>query len=433
VRVIHQQVEPIPYDSDADVIALSFFSGFAPEAYRIARIFQRKGKTVIAGGPHATFWPDEVLEVCDAVVVGEAESIWKRVMEDAERGTLRPKYYGDPLPLDGLPMPRYDLLPSSFFVPRVVQATRGCPFSCSFCTVKTINPGFRHRPVDEVIRDIEYDDFPHWWQRKLVWFWDDNLTADRAYIKELLRAMIPLKRWWLTQASIDIVKDAQLLDLMQQSGCIGIFLGIESFNQDSLKDANKAQNKAQYYRECIDILHQHGICVMAGLISGFDHDTPASIVNMARQLYDIGVDVPYLSVLTPFKGTALYDRLAAEERLLPDRGWEFYNGYNVAFRPRRMTPRRLLDAHRSLWCIAFSMVYSLKRIWRSLFRLRLGAFLMCTVMNVFYGLKALRGNLPVNMSENNLYRSEAIVFFDTQRQSVSNKAALVQGPKEGVI
>jgi radical SAM superfamily enzyme YgiQ (UPF0313 family) len=414
VRVIHQQVDPIPYNTDADIIALSFFSGFAPEAYRVARIFQRKGKIVIAGGPHATFWPEEALKACDAVVIGEAESVWKQVIEDAEQGKLRQKYYGDPLPLSELPIPRYDLLPSSFFVPRVVQATRGCPFSCSFCTVKTINPGFRYRPIKEVIRDIAYDEFPHWWQRKVVWFWDDNLTADRMYVKDLLRAMIPLKRWWLTQASIDIVKDEELLDLMQQSGCIGIFLGIESFNQESLKDANKAHNKAHYYRECIEILHQRGICVMAGLISGFDHDTTASIVDMAHQLYAIGVDVPYLSILTPFKGTTLYDQFEAEGRMLPERGWEFYNGYNVAFRPRRMSPRGLLQAHRVMWKIAFSWTYSLKRIWRSLFRLRFGAFLMCLFMNAFYGLKAWRGNLPVNMSKRREYHREPLRPVHTQ-------------------
>ena len=134
-----------------------------------------------------------------------------------------------------------------------------------------------------MIRDIQYDEFPHWWQRKLVWFWDDNLTARRAYIKPLLREMIPLKKWWLTQASMDIVKDAELLDLMQASGCIGVFLGIESFGEESLRDANKRQNKVEFYRECIRILHERGIAVMAGFIAGFDGDTPASIREMVQE------------------------------------------------------------------------------------------------------------------------------------------------------
>ena len=258
------------------MIALSFFSGFAPEAYRLAAEFRRRGKIVVAGGPHATFSPDEVLRHCDSVVMGEAESAWPRLLDDAEAGRLRPRYEGEPSPMRGLPTPRYDLLPKRFFVTRVVQATRGCPFTCSFCTVPTLNPGFRMRPVEDVLRDVRYDDFAFWWQRKVVWFWDDNLTIRREYVRELLARMAPLKRWWLTQASMDIAKDAPLLDLMRESGCIGIFFGIESFGEDSLEDARKRQNRVAEYRERIEALHQRGICVMSGFIAGFDGDTPDS-------------------------------------------------------------------------------------------------------------------------------------------------------------
>jgi radical SAM superfamily enzyme YgiQ (UPF0313 family) len=394
VRVIHQQVEPVRFDTDADLIALSFFSGFAPEAYRLAAEFRRRGKIVVAGGPHATFSPDEALRYCDAVVVGEAESVWPRLLEDAEAGQLQPRYDGAPASMRDVPTPRYDLLPKRFFVPRVLQATRGCPFTCSFCTVPTLNPGFRMRPVGDVLKDIAYNDFAYWWQRKIVWFWDDNLTIRREYIRELLTRMVPLKRWWLTQASMDIAKDAPLLDLMRDSGCIGVFFGIESFGAESLADAHKRQNKVAEYRERIEALHRRGICVMAGFIAGFDHDTPDAIRAMARQLYEVGVDVPFLSILTPYRGTALHTQMEGEGRMLTGRGWEFYNGYNVAFRPARMTPEELLAAHRALWREAFSVRYSLKRIVRAFFRLRIGAFLMCATMNLFYCVKALSGNTP---------------------------------------
>ena len=398
VRVTHQQVEPIDYDSDADLVALSFFTGFAPEAYRLADEFKRRGKMVVAGGPHVSFSPQEALEHCDAIVIGEAESVWAELLADAERGSLQQIYRGKVLPLNGLPTPRYDLLPDRFVIRRVIQVTRGCPFACSFCTVPAINPGFRMRPVDEVIRDAQYDRFQHWWQRKVVWFWDDNLTANKRYIKELLKAMIPLKRWWLTQASMDIAKDEELLELMAQSGCIGVFFGIETFGEDSLKAANKRQNKVDYYRECIEAVHKHGIAVMAGFIAGFDGDTPASIKDMARRLYEIGVDVPFLSVLTPYRGTPLYDQFEREGRLIRNRGWEFYNGYNVTFRPHGMSAKELLQAHRSLWRTAFSFKYAAKRILRSGWRLRPGAALLSLAMNGFYCLKNLRGNRPITMA-----------------------------------
>jgi radical SAM superfamily enzyme YgiQ (UPF0313 family) len=403
VRVIHQQVETVRFDTDADLVALSFFSGFAPEAYRLAAEFRRRGKVVVAGGPHATFSPNEVLRYCDAVVVGEAESVWPRLLEDAESGRLRERYDGEPSSMRDLPTPRYDLLPQRFFVPRVLQATRGCPFTCSFCTVPTLNPGFRTRPVDDVLADIRYDHFAYWWQRKVVWFWDDNLTIRREYARELLTRMVPLRRWWLTQASMDIAKDASLLDLMRASGCIGIFFGIESFGEESLAEARKRQNRVAEYRERIAALHQRGICVMAGFIAGFDGDTPDAVRAMARRLYEIGVDVPFLSILTPYRGTALHARLEGEGRLLTGRGWEFYNGYNVAFRPARMTPEELHAAHRALWREAFSVRYTVKRILRALFRLRIGAFLMCAMMNLFYCLKALRGNSPACFGADHRY------------------------------
>lgn len=399
VRVRHQQIEPVDFDSDADLVALSFFSGFAPEAYRLAREFKKRGKRVVAGGPHATFAPDEVLRYCDSVVIGEAESCWAEVLADAENGRLRNRYQGKALPLSGVPRPRYDLLPRGFFVQRVVQATRGCPFTCSFCTVPTLNPGFRTRPVAEVIEDIKYDRFRHWWQRKVVWFWDDNLTIKRSYIKSLLTAMIPLRKWWLTQASMDIAEDPTLLDLMKESGCIGIFFGIESFGAESLKDAHKPQNKVHAYRSRIRALHDRGVCVMAGFIAGFDGDTPETIVAMAKQLYDSGVDVPFLSILTPYRGTPAYTKMADEGRILTGRGWEFYNGYNVSFRPKNMSPEELLQAHRALWREAFSLKYSVLRILRSMFRLRFGAFLMCAMMNAFYCLKRMRGNEPRSFEE----------------------------------
>lgn len=402
VRVIHQQVDPIPYNTDADLIALSFFSGFAPEAYRLASIFQKRGKCVIAGGPHVTFWPEEALRYCDSVVIGEAETVWAKLLADAERGELKPEYFGQPVSLNDLPTPRYDLLSSRFIVRRVVQATRGCPFSCSFCSVPSVNPGFRTRSVDNVLQDIAYNEFPHWLQRKVVWFWDDNLTAKRGFIKDLLREMVPLKRWWLTQASMDIVKDRELLNLMQASGCIGVFLGIESFGSQALESANKRQNSVNEYKQSIRILHDHGIAVMAGFIAGFTGDTPDNIKQMADHLNEVGVDVPFISVLTPYKGTPLYEDLLREKRILNECGWEFFNGYNVAYYPDGMSPNELLQAHRALWRTAFSPSHIMKRMSRLVPPLRLGAYLMSMAMNGFYGYKALRRNIPLDANEMNL-------------------------------
>jgi radical SAM superfamily enzyme YgiQ (UPF0313 family) len=394
VEVVHQQVRAVPVDRDVDLVALSFFSGFARDAYAIADRYRAIGVAVVAGGPHVSYWVEEALRHVDAVVVGEAEEVWPQLLRDFQSGTPNSTYRGSPASMLGLPTPRYDLLERRFLVPRVLQATRGCPFTCSFCSVPNFNPGFRVRPIDEVIRDIEESNFPFWWQNKVVWFWDDNLLVRRVWAKQLLRELAGLNRWWLTQASIDIVKDTELLDLMQRSGCIGIFLGIESLDDCDLRSVGKFQNHAGKYREAIARLHDRGICVMAGFISGFDDQRPDTILATADRLNAIGVDVPFLSILTPFRGTPLYEHLLSSGRILQDRDWPHYNGYNVSFRPAQMSPEQLLEAHRGLWRRAFGPRAVSQRIERGRRQLRHGAMWLSLTMNSFYGLKRLTGNLP---------------------------------------
>lgn len=394
VEVFHQQVRRVPVDDKPDVVGISFFSGFARNAYALADAYRKLGVPVVAGGPHVSYWVDEALEHFDAVVTGEAERVWESVLTDVQRRTLKKVYYGTPAPLDGLPTPRYDLLEKNFIVRRVLQATRGCPFSCSFCTVPDLNPGFRVRPVQDVIRDIATTHFPLFWQDKVVWFWDDNLLVKRRWAKDLLRELAGLNKWWLTQASIDIVKDRELLDLMERSGCIGIFLGIESLDDADLRSVNKRQNRAAEYREAIERLHERGICVMAGFISGFDDQTPETIVATAERLNAVGVDVPFLSILTPFRGTQLYQQYLSSGRILAERDWPHYNGYNVAFQPARMAPDELLAAHRELWNRAFGPQLVLERLTHAKRRLSRGGLMLAAAMNGFYGLKRLTGNTP---------------------------------------
>lgn len=398
VELFHEQVRHVSVDDTPDLVALSFFSGFARNAYSLADRYRALGVPVVAGGPHVSYWIEEALEHVDAVAVGEAETVWPRVVADAKRGALDKVYWGQSAPLIGLPIPRYDLLERNFVVPRVLQATRGCPFLCSFCTVPDLNPGFRVRPIDDVIRDIGVSHFPLFWQEKVVWFWDDNLLVKRKWAKDLLRELAGLDKWWLTQASIDIVKDRDLLDLMEKSGCIGIFLGIESLDDADLKSVGKRQNKAAEYKDAIARLHDRGICVMAGFISGFDDQSPETILATADRLNAIGVDVPFLSILTPFRGTPLYEQHLSSGRILPERDWPHYNGYNVAFQPANMSPADLLRAHRTMWKRAFGPKAVLQRLGGAVRRLNYGGMMLSAAMNGFYGLKRLTGNLPTDMA-----------------------------------
>lgn len=396
VEVVHEQVRDVPVDDWPDLVAVSFFSGFARRAYATADAYRAIGVKAIGGGPHVSYWADEALEHFDAVLTGEAESAWPDVLADAAGGSLARVYRGEPRPLAGLPTPRYDLLEDRFVVRRVIQATRGCPFTCRFCSVPDLNPGFRVRPVEDVVRDVAQTRFRHPLQDRVAWFWDDNLLVKRRWAKDLLRELRGLDRWWLTQASIDIVEDRELLELMEASGCVGIFLGIESLDEQGLRSVDKRQNHVARYREAVARLHDRGICVMAGFISGFDHQTPEAIVRTADRLDALEFDVPFLSVLTPFRGTPLYDDLLAEGRILEDRDWGHYNGYNVAFEPARMSADALRDAHRALWRRAFRPAAVAARLSRGARQLRPGAMMLSAAMNGFYGHKRLLGNDPAD-------------------------------------
>lgn len=397
VSLRHEKLRPLDVGAPpaAKILFLSTGTGFASRAYWLGDHLRALGKTVVIGGPHATLWPREAARHADAVVKGEAEDVIDTLLSDLSRGSLRPLYEGRARALNGLPTPRYELIEEAYFVGRVVMATRGCPFSCAFCSTPRLSPGWRTRPIDEVLRDIEAYRGRSWAQRKVIWFWDDNLTADRGYAKALLRELAPLKKRWVTQASIDCARDPELLRLMADSGCMGVFLGIETTSRTSLREIRKGHNDPLHYRAAIEKLHAHGIAVMAGMMVGFDQETAEDVVAVADYLQAIGVDVPFLSVLTPFGGTALRDKLERERRLLKERGWQYYNGFNVTYRPRRMSPEELERAHRALWQRAYSPWRTFTRVLTNTRQLGLRGLPLSALMNGYYGLKNLRGTGPV--------------------------------------
>ncbi len=342
VRVHHEQIRPVdPEAVDADLVAITATTGGAVRMYALADRLRERGAKVILGGPHASLLPQEALRHADAVAVGEAELSFPRMIRDLERGALGGVYTQPPLlPLDDLPVPRYDLLEDAFRFRCFVQATRGCPHRCTFCTLKTLDAGYRMRPVERVLRDIEACEGRTWLQRKFVWFWDDNLAGNRAYAAELFRRLRPLRRWWWTQASIDMARDRELLRLAAASGCLAVFVGIESFSAQNLAQVRKSQNKVAEYREAVRAFHDAGIAVQAGVIVGLDGDTPQTLRDLPDAIRDLGIDLAFLNVLTPFPTTALRAELAAQGRLL-ERPWSHHDASHVTHVPATMTPAEL--------------------------------------------------------------------------------------------
>ena len=292
-------VEPVRFDVPADLVGITAPTPSALHAYGLAREFRRRGVPVVIGGPHATALPEEAARHADAVVVGEAEDTWPRVLDDARRGKFESVYVSTrQAPLAGMPAPRWDLIKGRRYGKSVTIATRGCPHRCDYCSIPLLyGPGtVRYRPVDEVVREVATS------PTRAVVFWDDNIGANPRYAKELFRALTPLKKWWTSQCTANAARDEEFVELAARSGCKALFLGLESISQESLEATNKAHNRVDDYRRLIANLHRHGIAVHLGIMFGFDQDDVGIFRRTADFLDEACVDVATVSMVVPMPG-----------------------------------------------------------------------------------------------------------------------------------
>ncbi|MCX7426488.1 MAG: radical SAM protein [Planctomycetia bacterium] len=368
VRIVDEQIDDIPWDADVDLVGITCMTAAAPRAYEIARRFRRRLIPVVLGGMHPTLCPAEAIRHADAIVVGEAEGIWRKVVEDACEGRLKGVYRNERPPLGGLKRPRRDLLPAGKHAGiSAVQATRGCPHGCDFCAVAAFNGHTqRQRPVEEVIAEIK--DLP---SCGLI-FVDDNLTADRDYAKRLFAALRPLGKRWVTQSTLAIADDPDLVRMMADAGCVGIFAGLETFSEDNLGSVNKTCHRVEQYREAIQLFHRHGITVEAGIVFGFDGDGPDVFRRTLKTLDDLEVDLIQVSIFTPLPGTPRAKLLA--DRVF-DRDWANYDFHHAVFQPGGMSPRDLQAGHDWVTHQFYRPSRILRRIWRRLRRPRAWASL----------------------------------------------------------
>jgi radical SAM superfamily enzyme YgiQ (UPF0313 family) len=332
-----------------DLVAISTFSAQVSEAYAIADRLREAGVKVAIGGLHVSVLPEEALRHADYVVVGEGENVWPAVVEAAARDEA-PRIFKatdfEPVDIDHLPVPRFDLLGTRPYNRYTVQATRGCPWRCEFCaSTVMLQVPYRRRPVDRVVRDIAAIEKLH--PQPFIEFADDNTFVDKAWGKELCRALIPLKIRWFTETDITVADDPELLDLMFRAGCRQVLIGLESPSATPLagieQRANRKARWAPNYAAKVQAIQAHGITVNACFILGLDgHD--ASVFREVRDFAETAspFDVQ-ITVLTPFPGTPLYARLERENRLLEPSAWHLCTLFDVNYRPTGMTPQELRE------------------------------------------------------------------------------------------
>jgi radical SAM superfamily enzyme YgiQ (UPF0313 family) len=361
VTIHDARVTPLDYEQKIDLVGITGYTAEIPSTYAIADEFRKRGIPVVLGGVHVSAVPDEALKHADAVVIGEAEEIWKQVLMDFESGSMQATYHADALcTMKEMKTPRRDLLNKAMYTNyNTIQATRGCPYNCDYCAVTGVfGRQFRTRPVAEVVDEVRAFD------SRAFLFADDNICGQPDYAKELFRALIPLKKKWGGQTSITFAKDDELLRLYAKSGGQYAFIGLESLSQNNLKDVNKQWSKAEDYEEAISKIHRAGINVIGSFIFGLDNDNTSVFRQTFEFVLKNRIAAAQYHILTPFPGTRLYDRMEKDHRIL-EQDWSKYHTGEVVFQPVGMTVEELQDGYDWIFRKTYTLPNILKRVFRS--------------------------------------------------------------------
>jgi radical SAM superfamily enzyme YgiQ (UPF0313 family) len=361
VKLVDELLEEVPLEEPVDVVAITTHTMTSLRAYDLADAFRKRGVKVILGGPHAYFFSPEAAEHADAVGIGEGELIWRQMLEDAASGRLQATYRAEKLSdLKGLPPPRYDLLnlrAYGWLKTFAVQATRGCPFTCDFCSERLyLGGGFRCRPVEEVVDEIKRN------RSRWLLFAESNFGGKRDYAMELMQAILPLKIRWSTLWSINLCADREFMDLAQRSGLLHLNLGMESIDPDTISGMHKRQNKVNEYHDILTDMRRRGISYSLNFVFGWDTETREVIPSTLRFLRKHKVPVAYFNILTPDKGTALYERMSAENRILNEADMNRYPGHGCFFKPAFCSPEELVRQIEE----AYKEFYGLSSIFKRL-------------------------------------------------------------------
>jgi radical SAM superfamily enzyme YgiQ (UPF0313 family) len=376
IDVVNDTWDDPDWSRDYDLLFVSALHSEFDRARQISHYWRRRGAKTVIGGPFASTYPQLCQPFFDAVVVGDPESTVPRIHADFAAGRLAPLYRAGPYDPEAVPTPRFDLVADSQIIPLAFEATRGCPFTCEFCTLTGLGTRFHTRAVARVVRDIRAGQRMlrgrnAWWQRRIVGFMDNNIGGSRAWLRELCDALAPLEVRWASCITFNVLRDEAMLDCLSASGCRLVYVGLESFNPAALADMQKRQNVVGDVRRVVDSCRSRGILVTAGLMLDPRVDTVDYVERIPAYLTESGLHVPtYIAFETPIPGTPHFRRLAAAGRaLLPDALLRDLTGYTLVTEPRHATAEQFVAAYRRTHGRVYSAATRMRKLADDLARL----------------------------------------------------------------